>query len=351
MEASVARPEADAGLSERRRLPAAEREVWLRAVEGDFSAYDRVVVAFSGGKDSLACVLKLLELGCPKEKLELWHHDIDGAAGSRHFMDWPVTRSYCMAAARALGLRIKFSWKEGGFEGEMLREERPTAPTSFECDDGTIRTVGGKGPNGTRRKFPQVSADLKVRWCSAYLKIDVGARVMCNDPAFKTGRFLFVTGERREESSARARYPEVERGKGWASKRLVHHWRAVIDWTEAEVWAAIKAARIAPHPAYRLGFGRLSCMACIFGDKDQWAAVYELDPQRFERIADYEREFGLTIKRSKSVRELAREGTSYCSEAPGELKRAAMAATYELPILDTAWEAPAGAFRKCCGPS
>ncbi len=345
-----ARPEADAGLSERRRLPAAEREVWLRAAAGDFSAYDRVVVAFSGGKDSLACVLKLLELGCPKSKMELWHHDIDGAGG-RHFMDWPVTRAYCRAVAEELGLRIKFSWKEGGFEGEMLRNERPTAPTSFELDDGTIRTVGGKGPNGTRRKFPQVSADLKVRWCSAYLKIDVGARVMCNDPAFKTGRFLFVTGERREESSARSRYPEVERGKGWASRRLVHHWRAVIDWTEAEVWAAIKAARIAPHPAYRLGFGRLSCMACIFGDKDQWAAVRELDPERFEKIARYEEEFGCTIKRKHSVRELEATGTSYCAGAPAELKRAAMAASYELPILDTNWKPPAGAFKKCCGPS
>lgn len=39
--------------------------------------YDKIIVLFSGGKDSLCAVLNLLELGVPKEKIELWHHDID----------------------------------------------------------------------------------------------------------------------------------------------------------------------------------------------------------------------------------------------------------------------------------
>jgi tRNA(Ile)-lysidine synthase TilS/MesJ len=129
---------------------------------GDWSAFDRVVVAFSGGKDSLACVLRLLDLGCERERLELWHHDVDGREGS-DLMDWPVTRAYCRAVADHLGIPLLFSWKVGGFEGEMLRDESPTRATTFELLDGTTTTVGGKGPQGTRQKFPQVSADLKVR--------------------------------------------------------------------------------------------------------------------------------------------------------------------------------------------
>ena len=39
--------------------------------------YDLIIVLFSGGKDSTACYYKLLELGVPKEKIELWHHDIE----------------------------------------------------------------------------------------------------------------------------------------------------------------------------------------------------------------------------------------------------------------------------------
>ncbi|MBT4947243.1 MAG: hypothetical protein HON27_13890 [Candidatus Marinimicrobia bacterium] len=52
-------------------------------------SYDKIIVMFSGGKDSTACVLKLFNLGVPKEKIELWHHDIDGKGDQ--FMDWPVT--------------------------------------------------------------------------------------------------------------------------------------------------------------------------------------------------------------------------------------------------------------------
>lgn len=42
--------------------------------------YDLIVVLISGGKDSVACYYKLLELGVPKEKIEFWHHDIDGGS-------------------------------------------------------------------------------------------------------------------------------------------------------------------------------------------------------------------------------------------------------------------------------
>lgn len=55
------------------------------------SSYDVVIVAFSGGKDSLACLLHLLELGVPRSKIELWHHDVDGREGST-LMDWPCSR-------------------------------------------------------------------------------------------------------------------------------------------------------------------------------------------------------------------------------------------------------------------
>jgi hypothetical protein len=66
-------------------------------------------------------VLHLLDLGVPRERIELWHHDVDGREGSR-LMDWPVTRDYCRAFAAAFGLPIFFSWKVGGFEREMCRD-------------------------------------------------------------------------------------------------------------------------------------------------------------------------------------------------------------------------------------
>src|SRR5262249_53772371 len=147
-------------------------------------------------------------------------------------------------------------WKHGGIEGEMLRDNTPTAPTSFECQDGIPRTAGGgSGKLGTRRKFPQVTADLSSRWCSPYVKIDVAAKAINNDPALKKARILFLTGEGRQERPARATYAECERHRCNPRPRRVDQWRAVIDWSEQEVWDCLRRHRVRPHPAYFLGWG------------------------------------------------------------------------------------------------
>lgn len=45
------------------------------------TGYDKYIVAFSGGKDCTACFLHLLDIGIPKERIELWHHEVDGREG------------------------------------------------------------------------------------------------------------------------------------------------------------------------------------------------------------------------------------------------------------------------------
>lgn len=47
------------------------------ADELDLESYDRYVVAFSGGKDSLACLLHLFEMGIEAERIHLHHHHKD----------------------------------------------------------------------------------------------------------------------------------------------------------------------------------------------------------------------------------------------------------------------------------
>ena len=63
--------------------------------------YDRFVIAFSGGKDSLATLLHLYEAAAEagvdlSGRVECWHHCVDGAPGSPAFFDWPVTVDYCV---------------------------------------------------------------------------------------------------------------------------------------------------------------------------------------------------------------------------------------------------------------
>lgn len=323
-------------------------------IEPNLADYDRFVVFQSGGKDSIACILHLLDLGVPREKIELHHHDVDGRESN--LMDWPITRSYCQAFAKAFGLKLYFSWKKGGFEGEMLRENQLTAPILWEREDGSIMETGGDGGKpSTRRKFPQVTADLSRRWCSPYVKIDVGARILTSEPRFRDGKTLVVTGERALESAARSKYLAFEPNRadnrgGKRVKRWIDHWRPVHSWSEQQVWDIMKKYRVNPHPCYWLGWGRCSCISCIFGSPNQWASVQKVAPQKFERIANYESEFGITIHRTLSVRQLAAKGQAY--EMDPAMMNLAMSDNYpeDLIIVQGDWQLPPGAFGESTGP-
>lgn len=321
----------------------------------DLDSYDFILIMMSGGKDSLACLLNLIEAGVPLSKIEMWHHSVDGRGGDANpLFDWPVTESYCEKLAEAIGIPIYFSWKQGGLEGEMLREDAYTRPTSFETPDGTFQAGGESGKKSTRRKFPQLSANLSTRYCSAYLKVDPASKAITGQTRFAHKRTLFVTGERAEESSARSKYKTFEphrtdRRHG-RSKRHVDHYRPVHSWSEQEVWDIIKRHRINPHPAYKLGWGRLSCMTCIFGSAAQWASVKAIDPDRFERIANYEDEFGLTIHRTQSVRERVAKAKPYSSLDP-QLIESALSVEFKESIIVDDWTLPAGAFGESNGPT
>jgi 3'-phosphoadenosine 5'-phosphosulfate sulfotransferase (PAPS reductase)/FAD synthetase len=329
------------------------------ANEPDLNSYDRILVAFSGGKDSLACVLHLLDLGL-KDKIELHHHDVDGA-GTDHFMDWPCTRPYVMEVAKCLGLPVFFSYKEGGFYREMLRDGNPTAPITFHTTTSAV-TRGGRGPAGTRQKFPQVSADLRVPWCSAYLKIDVLDAVIRGQARFEGARTLVVTGERAEESPNRARYKAFEQhradARGPRLRRHVDTWRPILRWLESDVWNIMQDHGIVPHPAYYLGWGRLSCMTCIFGSPNQWASIQAIAPGRLATIEEFEIRFDKTIHRTRSVRQSAAKGKPYPAvlAADDELIRLAMTPADRwlggpLMVPPDAWKLPPGAFGESAGPN
>ena len=306
----------------------------------------------------MSCVLALLDAGADPSKMELWHHDIDGHEDGR-LMDWAVTAAYCKAFAKAIGIPIYYSWKQGGFSREMLRENQRTAPICFETPSGEIKSVGGtRGKESTRRKFPQVSADLSVRWCSAYLKVDVCSTAICNQARFIGKKTLLVSGERAEESPGRAKYAELEPDRadnrgGVRVDRHVDRYRPVHKWKESDVWEIIERWNVRVHPAYYIGWGRVSCSACIFGSAHQWATLNAIDPAQVEKIVAYEESFGFTINRTKSVREMVAAGKAYEIEDKGNHVADSMKTSYEHEIImaDGEWTIPAGAYGESCGPT
>lgn len=348
--------------------------------------YDKIIVGLSGGKDSIASTLYLLELGVPKEKIILCHHLIDGkdTHTNQLLMDWPCTKDYCQQFADYLDLPLKYSWREGGFLGEILRlgASKPIAFEELESEEvkhtkterwvktETLQHELEKAEKendiekqeeimlelkklGYRFKFPAKSPSLTTRWCSSALKIEVFSRIIrYSDFTGEDCKILFVDGLRREESHSRSKYNEMEQHSCSAKtkNRIVHSWRNIIEWDEQMVWDIIKRHRINPHPCYKLGWNRCSCAMCIFSMPKHFKGIQEVMPERFQQLADFEREIGFTVDNKKDLYDYIKDANScivYKDPLLMDLvKRDTLPENY---IYQEEWKMPAGAFQGCDG--
>ncbi len=370
--------------------------------------YNKIIYLFSGGKDSLAGVLDLLERGVPKEKIELWHHDIDGKHPSRR-MDWPCTQNYVKAIAEYLGLKLRVSWRVNGFWGEVYRIGA-SWPIEYDSDEGVkeckisdkqIRSMELREKvlneveqdelkeMGNRMKFPAKTANLRTRWCSSILKIVVADTVIrnldelkqdgerlrfpakggCHQGRWCSGnlkaqvesklysnieelktdvKILVLSGERREESPGRSKYNEMEIHRTNAvskAHRLVHQWRNVIDWTEVEIWEIIKRWKIAPHPCYSIGWNRCSCMMCIFGLPKHWAGIRELFPKEYQNVREDEIRLGFTLDNKKTLDEYTGKVQSCVSYKDKKAIHQVLTGEFTIDdVHEENWKYPAGAF-------
>jgi len=339
----------------------------------DLSDYDVIIVAFSGGKDSLACLLHLLDLGVSRDRIELWHHCVDGWTSEEHpdserrdFADWPITPAYCKQIAEHFRIPLYFSWVSGGFEAEMLLDDEAPAPTYFETDLGTEVRYPLAKTRRRRQMFPQKSSTLAdgTRWCTPLLKIDVGKKALTHSKRLQGKNVLFLSGERAQESTGRAFYPEIQahtadlRYATRSAIRHIDHWRPVHAWDESDVWAIIKKYGIVPHPCYQLGFGRCSCAICIFGNPNQFASFAVVMPARFTKLVRYEKKFGVKIDRDLALPDYVKKGAPYRPILEPAFARVVdllrseewpSGAPIAVPPKD--WRQPAGAFGESDGPT
>ncbi|MCG8539529.1 MAG: phosphoadenosine phosphosulfate reductase family protein [Clostridia bacterium] len=354
-------------------------------------SYDYILLAYSGGKDSLAVALYLIELGVPKEKIILLHHAIDGKDDSPILkMDWPVTLSYCDASAKALGLTIKYSWREGGFAKELFRlgvsqpicfeelenkkltvtysknyikckklKDKITALIESDREEEAEEKMRELKTLGYRYKFPAKSPSLATRWCSSALKIEVCDRLLryCEKTS-KNSKVLLVDGIRREESSNRNRYNEMElhtcNAPSERVNRIVHHWRPIIDWSEAMVWNIIKKHRLKAHPCYYLGWGRCSCAGCIFSQPKHYKGLEQVLPETFNALVKIEKEINFTIDNNKDLMSYIENSESCLPKNPDMnlikyINTGLLSDDYVSLNSSEAWELPCGAFHGADG--
>ena len=344
--------------------------------------YDLVIVLISGGKDSIACYYKLLELGVPKSKIEFWHHDIDGGHPSRT-MDWRCTANYIRSFAEAEQIPLRVSWRKNGFFGELYRigtseliewvdpetgeiYQCPPSKKYMECQKlkaAAISEMENKlAEFGYRMKFPMKSGDLSRRWCSAYLKIMVADTVLRNMNSVaanltktrKDIKLLIVSGERRGESVGRSKYNEIEIHRTnavYKHHRTVHQWRPVIDYSERDIWEVLKRHKVNPHPCYRAGWNRCICAICIFSTPRLFAGIRELYPKEYALLCQDEKILGFTLDNHCDLETYIGSADSCVYHGDKEAIQSLL--TGEFPVesvyVKGKWKYPAGAFHGAAG--
>lgn len=271
--------------------------------------YDLIVVLISGGKDSVACYLKLIELGVPKERIEFWHHDIDGGHPSRR-MDWKCTQNYVKALADAEGIKLRVSYRVNGFFGELYRIGASEPIEWIDPDTGEVR---------------------QCKLSSNYLK--------CKELKEQATEEM---EELLKQYGYRMKFP---------AKGGTHSGRWCIDYSEKDVWELLKRHHINPHPCYRIGWNRCSCMMCIFSTPRLFAGVKELFPDDYAALRHDEEVLGFTLDNKKNLEFIGDTKSCVCWDDRKAIHSILTGEFTTDDIYINDWKYPVGAFHGADGGS
>jgi len=248
-----------------------------------------IVVNSSGGKDSQTCLRNVVRecdrLGVPRKRIVVSHQDLGE-------MEWPGTRELVERQAACYGLSVRIS---------RYRDRTGGEPSLLDY---------------VRRRGMWPSS--QQRYCTSEFKRGPGGRVLTELHRLAPGRILNVYGFRAEESPARARRHTFVRNQRFSSTaRDVWDWLPIHEWSDAQVWADIRASGVPYHPAYDLGMPRLSCCFCIFAPRSALLVSARANPALLDRYCQVEEDIGHTFQNGCSLQEIRHAVQT--GEQPAEL--------------------------------
>lgn len=208
------------------------------------NAHDKVIVCVSGGKDSILALLSALVLYGPERVIA--HHCIVEE-------DWEHTTDYIQALCSRLGVPLYMSQAHYyGYEclacgHHYLRQAALQVCTKCRSTNGRQLAVVRNLLDLVewRQKWP----DMRVRFCTDYLKITVLDLWYDDNKAWLGEHPVVVLGERWAESAGRAELPEV---RARPSRKGLVEFRPILALRRIEVFNAVREAGIALHPCYDL---------------------------------------------------------------------------------------------------
>jgi 3'-phosphoadenosine 5'-phosphosulfate sulfotransferase (PAPS reductase)/FAD synthetase len=323
--------------------------------------YDWIVVSTSGGKDSqtmLRQVVKLAEQQGVKDRVVAVHADMGR-------VEWPGVPELAREQAEHYGVRFELVRRP---QGDLLDHVRDRAkklrarakdvppvpsPTNRYCTshhkadqvDKVLTALAAETrssvppvPSPTNRyctsdhKRDQISKVMVAlasetraapgegkmpwmkpsqRYCTSDHKRDQQAKLLTRLARERKGRrpvrILQCMGMRAGESVTRSKLrPFYLDKRNSNTRKRVHIWLPIHDWTHEEVWADVKASGVRYHPVYDQGMPRLSCCFCIYMPKPALVLAAKLMPDLAREYAEVEREVGYSFRQELPMVEVIR---------------------------------------------
>lgn len=240
-------------------------EAMIRALSADGALF---VANHSGGKDSQAMLIKLMEIIPPSQILV-----VHATLGE---VEWPGAMEKAKKQADAAGVPF--------IVAEAVKTLLGMVEHRF-----TVRPDAPSWPSASNR---QCTSDLKRG------PIEREIRRYSKEHGFTT--IVNCMGLRAQESSSRAKlttYKKNERNS--VAGRTWYDWLPIHEMLTIEVFALIAAVGQEPHWAYAAGNERLSCVFCIMANSRDLANGAKHNPSLLGKYVEIENRTGYTMHMSR----------------------------------------------------
>jgi len=242
---------------------------FLKNLSKDYVSDKRIILSFSGGKDSMATLLIC------KNAIEDFYILFNDTG-----IELPKTLEYTYRVVDEFDFKLILA----------------------SAGDKFFKSLKTFGPPAR-----------DYRWCCKVIKLGPIAKVI--KEKFGNNTVLSIVGQRKYESLARARSPRVWRNK-WLPNLVITS--PILDWTALEVWIYLLMNKVKVNPLYLKGFDRLGCWLCPASELAELELVRENYPQMWSSWSEYLR----TWSRNRN---LPREWRDYALwrwlSMPGDIRR------------------------------